>query len=189
MKTIMQSLLFILVVASIAIAADELNITQRPDTMQESKSANLSISDQEFITSMIEHHDGAIIMAKEVLVKSNRPELKEFAQKIITAQSTEIEQMYDWRKNWFNENSHIEMRMGESMPSMAVDLGTSDTEFDRRFLTAMIKHHEGAVSMAKKVLLPTDRQEIHDLAKNIITNQTAEIKTMQEWLKEWYAQQ
>ena len=57
---------------------------------------------------------------------------------------------------------------------------------DQEFLNQMIKHHEEAIAMAQKILLPTARKEIHDLATGIINVQTQEIKTMQQWKNEWY---
>jgi len=101
-------------------------------------------------------------------------------------QSDEIDDMYIWRKDWFKDDGHIRMRMGADMPSMAIDLGSSDKDFDKRFLEAMITHHEGAIKMANQVLIPTDRPEIHDLAKSIINTQSKEITLMQQWKKEWY---
>ncbi|MBP9702905.1 DUF305 domain-containing protein [Candidatus Woesebacteria bacterium] len=187
MKIIIHSLLFILTVGIFAVTSDKLSTIEQKEMTQQEGGPQSPLSDEDFITGMIEHHDGAIAMSKNVLTKSKRPELKQLAQNIITAQSSEIDQMYEWRKGWFNESAHIEMRMGEEMPSMAIDLGSADSEFDRRYLDAMIKHHEGAITMAKQVLLPTDRAEIHDLAKNIITTQTSEITIMQNYLKEWYA--
>lgn len=186
MKTVIHSLLFIIIVALFSITSDKLSKIEQKNMIQQEASSKSSMSDREFINGMIEHHEGAVSMAKEALVKSKRAELRTFAQNIITAQTTEIEQMYSWRKNWFNDSSHIEMRMGMDMPSMAIDLGKADAEFDKRFLLAMIEHHQGAVIMAKQVLLPTDRTEIHDLAKNIVTTQEEEILMMQQYLKEWY---
>ena len=46
--------------------------------------------DLQFLDSMIHHHNGAISMAKMVLGKSDRPELKVFVQKIIDDQTKEI---------------------------------------------------------------------------------------------------
>ncbi|EKD80736.1 MAG: hypothetical protein ACD_40C00019G0002 [uncultured bacterium] len=70
----------------------------------------------------------------------------------------------------------------ESTPIPMVQSGMSDEEF----LNQMIKHHEEAIVMSQKILLPTSRKEIHDLATGIINTQTQEIKTMQQWKKEWY---
>ncbi|MEH1800922.1 MAG: DUF305 domain-containing protein [Nostoc sp.] len=59
--------------------------------------------DLRFINAMIPHHEGAVTMAKDVLTKSKRPEIKQLAQEIINAQNTEIKQMQQWRKTWYNK--------------------------------------------------------------------------------------
>lgn len=56
--------------------------------------------DKAFISGMIEHHTGAINMAKEAQINAGRDEIKSMAQDIITAQETEIEQMRQWQKDW-----------------------------------------------------------------------------------------
>ena len=55
----------------------------------------------EFIRLMTEHHQGAIDMAELVLTNTQRAELKEMANDIISAQSKEIDMMQDWNKEWF----------------------------------------------------------------------------------------
>ena len=57
--------------------------------------------DQQFIDEMIVHHEGAVAMAELVLTQSKRPELLDLARTIINAQTTEIEQMKEWREKWF----------------------------------------------------------------------------------------
>ncbi|MEH2449933.1 DUF305 domain-containing protein [Nostoc sp.] len=59
--------------------------------------------DLRFINAMIPHHEGAVTMAKDVLGKSKRPEIKQLGQEIIKAQNTEIKQMQQWRKTWYNK--------------------------------------------------------------------------------------
>lgn len=53
--------------------------------------------DQAFITGMIMHHQGAIMMAKQIKEKTERPELLEMADNIIEAQAKEIEMMQGWQ--------------------------------------------------------------------------------------------
>ena len=72
--------------------------------------------------------------------------------------------------------------ISQSTPTIMVQLGMSDEEY----LDQMIKHHEEAITMSQKILLPTARKEIHDLATGIINAQTQEIATMKQWRKEWY---
>lgn len=69
---------------------------------------------------------------------------------------------------------------------MDMDLGSADADFDKRFVDAMIPHHEGAVVMANDVLQKSNRPEVLQLARNIITSQQAEIEQMQQWRKAWY---
>ncbi len=54
---------------------------------------------------------------------------------------------------------------------------------DHDFVTMMIPHHQGAVDMAKAVLLYTADPEMRNLAQGIITEQQYEIKLMQLWLQ------
>ncbi|MBP2460192.1 MULTISPECIES: DUF305 domain-containing protein [unclassified Rhizobium] len=53
---------------------------------------------------------------------------------------------------------------------------------DRDFLAQMIPHHQGAVDMAKAVLVSTKDPQIRNLAQSIITEQTYEIQLMHAML-------
>jgi uncharacterized protein (DUF305 family) len=164
---------------------------------------SLGIADAEydlrFIDGMIPHHEGAVIMARAVLDKSQRPELKKLANTIIQAQKQEIVEMQQWRKNWYPKASdtpmawHSEMNHSMAMSPeqmsamrMDVDLGTADQDFDLRFINAMIPHHEGAVVMAKDAIQKSKRSDITKLSQEIIFSQQAEIDQMQQWRKAWY---
>jgi hypothetical protein len=57
------------------------------------------------------------------------------------------------------------------------------------FVTMMIPHHQGAVDMAKALLLYTKDPELKNLAQGIITEQQNEIRLMQAWLQRYQAQQ
>jgi uncharacterized protein (DUF305 family) len=55
-----------------------------------------------------------------------------------------------------------------------------------RFLTEMIDHHSMAVQMSEALVNETDRPELKQLCRNIITSQRDEIQQMQRWLREWH---
>jgi uncharacterized protein (DUF305 family) len=59
--------------------------------------------EKRFIDVMIEHHEGAIMMAKDALKNANKPELIQMAKDIIAAQEKEIAQMKEWRKQWYDQ--------------------------------------------------------------------------------------
>lgn len=155
--------------------------------------------DLRFIDGMVPHHEGAVIMAKEVLAKSKRPELKKLANEVIAAQDQEIAQMQQWRKAWYpqageelmawHEPMNHMMAMSKEQKSamrMDVDLGNADQDFDLRFINAMIPHHEGAVVMAKDAIQKSKRSDITKLSQGIISSQQAEIEQMKQWRKAWY---
>ena len=54
---------------------------------------------------------------------------------------------------------------------------------DRVFVTMMIPHHQGAIDMAKAVLLYGKDPQLRRLAQEIITDQHSEVQLMQLWLR------
>jgi uncharacterized protein (DUF305 family) len=64
--------------------------------------ANQKPFDEAFIDAMIPHHQSAIEMAQVASKKSEIPEIKELAGNIVSAQKREIEQMKQWRKQWYS---------------------------------------------------------------------------------------
>lgn len=58
--------------------------------------------DKAFLEEMIVHHEGAVLMAQEALRNAKHKEIKDMAQNIITAQTSEIEQMKGWLKSWYD---------------------------------------------------------------------------------------
>ena len=59
--------------------------------------------DREFIEQMIPHHEMAIMMAQMLQASTDRAEMKQLAENIITSQSQEIDMMRGWLKSWYNE--------------------------------------------------------------------------------------
>lgn len=56
--------------------------------------------DKTFVEQMIPHHQMAVMMASMLKNGTQRPEMKKLADDIIAAQSTEIDQMRQWLKDW-----------------------------------------------------------------------------------------
>jgi uncharacterized protein (DUF305 family) len=63
--------------------------------------ANREPFDKAFIDAMIPHHQSAIEMAEVASEKSKNPQIRELAENIESAQQTEIEQMKQWREQWY----------------------------------------------------------------------------------------
>lgn len=150
--------------------------------------ASAAPGDVTFAQMMIPHHEQAVTMAEMALQDRAKasPEVVQLATDIAKAQGPEIETMTTWLASWGAPES---MGMDHSMPGMMgqdemQDLSTATgAEFDRAWLTAMVAHHEGAVTMAGEVLATTEDDAVRTLAQAIVDGQEKEIATMKDLLQ------
>lgn len=147
--------------------------------------------DRAFIDAMVPHHQAAIEMANEAKDAGlAQPELVEIADDIIATQQAEIDQMLDWREQWFGskerepEAAALEV-LGLSAAEAgmeeheAMDLATAD-DVDQAFAEMMIGHHEGAIRTARLAEEKADHDEVNQLAGDIIAAQQREIDVMEQ---------
>jgi uncharacterized protein (DUF305 family) len=118
--------------------------------------AGHNAQDVMFAQMMIPHHQQAIIMARQAATRASSPQVKKLAAQIQNAQQPEIDKMTGWLRNWGAAMlSPGGMHMGQGMMS-AQDMKKLSTlsgkAFDTMFLQMMIKHHQGAITMAKAEL-------------------------------------
>ncbi len=148
--------------------------------------------DQRFLDQMIVHHQGAVMSAQMMIADSARPELRDLAQRIITGQQREIDQMRQWRQDWYGTaaNGTLLGMMNGGMTGAAMmnreqmrQMMGANADFDRMFLQMMIPHHEAAIAMAQQALAQAEHAEIKTLAQGIITTQRAEVGEMQRYLQ------
>lgn len=84
-------------------------------------------------------------------------------------------------------SSSTNSQMSGTMEAMTANLkDKTGSEFDQAFIQGMIQHHEGAIEMANLALKNAQRQEIKDLAQEIMLAQTKEIKQMKQWQMDWF---
>jgi uncharacterized protein (DUF305 family) len=148
--------------------------------------------DLQFIDEMIVHHQMAIMSSEHMISDSERPELRQLAENIQKSQSEQIDQMQEWRDEWYPDAGRtsgmpggtMDVTMGHGMMggSMRGMAGTDAT--DAAFLRMMIPHHQQAIDMSEEALDEAEHPEIRELAQKIIDEQTAEIKLMQGYLEE-----
>jgi len=148
--------------------------------------------DQRFLDQMIVHHQGAVMSAQMMIADSARPELRDLAQRIITGQQREINQMRQWRQDWYGTaaSGTLPGMMNGGMTGAAMmnreqmrQMMGANADFDRMFLQMMIPHHEAAIAMAQQALAQAEHSEIKTLAQGIITTQRAEVGEMQRYLQ------
>lgn len=87
--------------------------------------------------------------------------------------------------NVVNSNNTGMMRMmGLSVKNQ--NMMVNSNLIDAHFIEQMIPHHEDAITMAKLAQTKAQREEVRQLASNIIDSQGKEINQMKEWYKNWF---
>ncbi|MCC7054974.1 MAG: DUF305 domain-containing protein [Gemmatimonadaceae bacterium] len=148
-------------------------------------------ADVRFMQGMIAHHAQAVVMSQMATARGATPRVLKLAQKIDLAQAGEIVLMQGWLREYGQFVPDTSSWRGMTMPGMLTteQLAQLDAsrgaEFDRLFLTFMIRHHEGALTMVADLLrTPRAGQEvdINVFANDVETTQTAEIGLMRQML-------
>ena len=178
--------------AACAAPATGMTGTTAPSVTQNADSAvgRHNGADTTFAQMMVIHHEGAIEMATLAEMDGASSEVRSLAGRIRAAQGPEIDQMRGWLKAWGEpapEDSdmagmgHDGMEMGGLDQQAAMDeLRKLDGQaFDKTFLTLMIQHHQGALTMANQEVANGENTEAIALAKTIISAQQKEIAEMQ----------
>ena len=159
-------------------------------------------ADVRFVSDMIHHHAQALEMAALVPERTATPSMRTLAGRITNAQKDEITLMQRWLRDRGQEVPEIHVENGHVMvhgPGHAMDMpgmltpeqmrqlaAATGKEFDRLFLTFMIQHHSGAVTMVHE-LFATDGaaqdEAVFKLASDVQVDQTTEINRMERMLE------
>jgi uncharacterized protein (DUF305 family) len=146
-------------------------------------------ADVAFAMNMIPHHQQAVDMAAMVPSRTSNRELLLLAKHISVDQQAQIDTLRDWLGQWGEQlppdhMGHAGMT-GEGMVDAATmdKLGTlRDTPFDLLWLESMIRHHQGAVAMAKPEIEHGTNPKAVKMAKIIVDWQQLEIGRMHAML-------
>jgi uncharacterized protein (DUF305 family) len=159
-----------------------------------------SQAEAEFMRGMIMHHSQAVEMTALISSHTENRDLRSLGARISSSQSDEIKFMRRWLAARGEPVSVAmpEMRdMDLSRHPMALMPGmltpeqmealrkAKDTEFDHLFLTGMIQHHNGALTMVKDLFDTAGAgqdAEVFNFATDVDSGQRAEIRIMQTML-------
>ena len=172
-----------------------------------------SAADISFMQGMIMHHNQAVEMTELLKTRSLSPEVREMGNRISVSQTDEMRFMKEWlqerglplaAEHGGMSHSMAGMDMGgmdmkgmdmSDMPPMPGMLTAAQMQalreargakFDHLFLTGMIQHHTGAITMVKDLFnTPGAGQDprLFDFANDVDNTQLAEIDFMKAMLK------
>jgi uncharacterized protein (DUF305 family) len=160
-------------------------------------------ADIHFMSGMISHHAQAIKMAKWSASHGASAALVRLSERIVTGQTDEIALMQSWlrdrnqrvpepdpagMKMTMGGMEHVMLMPGMLSPDQMTQLDSArGSEFDRLFLTFMIQHHRGAITMVRELFsAPGAAQDevVFKFANEVEIDQATEIARMQQMLLE-----
>ncbi|WP_233508332.1 DUF305 domain-containing protein [Spongiactinospora gelatinilytica] len=140
-------------------------------------------ADVRFVRDMVIHHRQAVDLSLLAPTRASSTELKRLAARIEDVQGPEIAMMAGWlREQGQQVPGHHSAHQG--MPGMATpaqldQLRTaSGSAFDRLYISLMTAHHQGAITMAAKVIAAGSHPKVREIAEDISVTQTAELHRM-----------
>ena len=154
-------------------------------------------ADITFMSHMIGHHAQAIVMSGWAPTHGAGPSVRTLAERIINAQQDEIATMQTWLRDRgqpvpeatgmkMNGSNQVMLMPGMLTEAQMKELDAAKgSEFDRLFLTYMIQHHRGAVSMVKDLLGSrgaAQDETIFKFATDVNVDQSTEIARMERML-------
>jgi uncharacterized protein (DUF305 family) len=158
-------------------------------------------ADVQFMQGMIHHHAQAIVMSRWAPTHGASPPILTLTSRIINAQQDEITLMQRWLRDRRQTvpdplGTSMTMPMGDAqhpmlMPGMLTPEQMKELdaargpEFDRLFLTDMIQHHEGAISMVKALFDSYGAAQdelVFKFASDVNVDQTTEVARMRRML-------
>jgi uncharacterized protein (DUF305 family) len=158
-----------------------------------------SQADVEFMQGMIMHHAQAVEMTALIASHTENKELRSLGARISSSQSDEIKLMQRWLAargerisldmpgmDMSRHSSQQQLMPGMLTPEQMQALRKAkDAEFDHLFLTGMIQHHHGALTMVKDLFDTAGAgqdADVFNFATDADNTQRAEIKIMQSML-------
>ena len=160
-------------------------------------------ADIHFMSGMISHHAQAIKMAKWSATHGASPALIRLSERIVTGQTDEIGLMQSWlrdrnqpvpepdpngMKMTMGGMEHVMLMPGMLTPEQMAQLDAArGIEFDRLFLTFMIQHHRGAITMVRELFSAHGAGQdevVFKFANDVEIDQSTEIARMQQMLLE-----
>jgi len=137
-------------------------------------------ADADWMAGMAAHHDQAVALARLADGRAADPEVRDSAERIATAQAAEAAALRAWLDRR-GLGGHAADHGGAGMPgeisatTFARAEAATGAEFDRIFLDAMIRHHEGAVQMSEERMAVAGDPAVSRWARTVAEGQAVEI--------------
>ncbi len=146
-----------------------------------------------FATAMVTYLTAFLPLTERIALFAQDRDLSRLAGEICLAERSRVSQLVRWqgrkqpsRERLPNHSAVSFQRLIDEVTATARDdmqSGLSGQTPDVSFVTVLIAQGEGAIDMAKVTLIFEGDDELRKIARNLIGERQAEVKSLRSWLK------
>ncbi|HEY7461677.1 MAG TPA: DUF305 domain-containing protein [Gemmatimonadota bacterium] len=181
-------------------AVDQTTSSPAAQTEADSGRRDYTAADAHFVSGMILHHAQAVLIAGWAPTHDASESVRVLCERIVVGQRDEIAAFQRWLRDrgepapsgdpgdqTMPGMDHPMLMPGMLTPDQLAQLdGASGPEFDKLFLTLMIQHHQGAITMVNQLFSAQGAAQngpVFRFAADINADQITEIDRMNKMLE------
>lgn len=189
----MRAGLIVVVALAVGIAAGGCHRAPAPPAEVSTTAVGMraaSPEDMAFLERIVIHHQQALELTDMVGRQSTDAQLLQLADQIAAQQRTQLQgcqaQLLQWEAPGLPADQRDPATIAGMVDQATLDKlrGLSGPEFGRMWLTTMIDHHRGAITMARQEMAVGQSPEAVSIAQSLVPLQQAEIDQMNRLLGE-----
>jgi uncharacterized protein (DUF305 family) len=149
-------------------------------------------ADVDYAVDMSMHHSQGVTMTELAATQAPSSKVKALAGRIRQVQAKEVDRIAEWLNDWQSRGAtmppHGHSDEAPDVPGMMsleemekLERATG-RDFDRLFLSMMIRHHQGAIQLAQQETTRGASAEAKRVAQNVSTAQSGEVREMKQLL-------
>jgi uncharacterized protein (DUF305 family) len=148
-------------------------VMQRPPTH--------NAADATYAASMVPHHALGVRMAELAVARADNVLVRRIAFKMQNYQKAELVSLEKWANGWNGKpGDHVHGMLSAQEERALASL--DGPAFDRLFLTEMIRHHEGAITMSNDEIRNGRSGDARNVARLVVQVQQEQVDEMRKLL-------
>lgn len=161
-------------------ANNDTGAAARADTAAStSANAQAQSADAQFLKSMVDHHEGLIVMATAAMTKASKPTTQQDAHMLHTEQTAGRDSMIATLRADFNETK-VPMVMEKNRAQNDSLQKLSGAQYDRTFYRLVIDHHREGIAMIDSMSPRFTKDMVRSMAQKMKSDQEKEIAEFQK---------
>lgn len=144
------------------------------------------VAEQTYMQAMLRHRAGAIEWSRLAQQRAARPELRQFAQRIVTEERAGNIRLRTWLSQWYGVVPTAVTMSPADQQMLGYLSDLTGPDFDIAYMRAMVVHFSETILLACQVLDRTVHSESNVTASAEANTRASDLQRLRAWLRMWY---